>query len=184
MSLIIKAAQFAERAHAGQFRKCGIEPYIMHPMRVAGMVSLLPDAFEEMAAAAWLHDVLEDTEATLSELNDLFGDRVATMVSSLTNVELPHGSGRAARKAAQLRRLESAGRHVQQIKLVDRIDNLNTMTPRTDKSGFRKLFVKESRDLLKAIGSADDKLAARLSELIGELENRRRNKLRDKKQME
>ena len=69
MHIILKAAAFARRAHAGQRRKYNDRPYIVHPARVAGRVAAHPQATETMVAAAFLHDVVEDTPHALDEVS-------------------------------------------------------------------------------------------------------------------
>ena len=63
-TIVDLAREIATRAHAGQFRRDGVTPYILHPQAVAGRVAGDPTA----EAAAWLHDVLEDTAVTAEEL--------------------------------------------------------------------------------------------------------------------
>lgn len=64
-NLVTKARLYATAAHAGQFRRDGVTPYITHPAKV---VELLGDETETALAAAWLHDVLEDTVVTVDDL--------------------------------------------------------------------------------------------------------------------
>jgi (p)ppGpp synthase/HD superfamily hydrolase len=87
MNLILKAAQFATDAHAGQKRKWSNEDYVWHPMRVASRIMMIQQypIFEEQVAAAYCHDVLEDTNVYPSEINKQFGPLVYEMVIALTN---------------------------------------------------------------------------------------------------
>lgn len=85
MSLIIDAAQFAATAHKGQVRKYNGRPYISHPIRVAGRVATHPEASEELVAAAFLHDVVEDCNVGIGLLQRIFGHAVASLVGDLTN---------------------------------------------------------------------------------------------------
>src|SRR6478735_2825716 len=75
LSLIERAYAVAERAHSGQKRRSG-EPYITHPVAVAQII-----------AAALLHDTVEDTEYTLDELRDQFGDEIAMLVDGVTKLD-------------------------------------------------------------------------------------------------
>lgn len=78
------AQYMAERAHQGQKRKYTGEPYIAHPARVAGLVSVFfPDSVE-MQQAAWLHDVVEDCGITADEIASAFGHAVSGWVEELT----------------------------------------------------------------------------------------------------
>ena len=78
--MIRRAARVADRIHAKQRRKGNGQPYILHPIRVAGRVATLEVATDEMVAAAFLHDVIEDTEATEAELAVLFGPTITAIV--------------------------------------------------------------------------------------------------------
>lgn len=83
------------QAHDGQRRKYNDRPYIQHPARVAGRVAARPQATEVMAAAAFLHDVVEDTPHTLDEILAEFGPEVARLVAELTN---PSNGSKAPRR--------------------------------------------------------------------------------------
>ena len=77
---LVKAAEaYAENCHAGQTDKCGV-PYIEHPRTVA---SFLRDPKEK--CAAWLHDTVEDSGATVEEIRSIFGDEIADAVDLLTH---------------------------------------------------------------------------------------------------
>lgn len=81
MRIFSKALQFAARKHAGQMRNNG-DTYIIHPIRVAQEVKTA-----EQKVIALLHDVLEDTDTTFSELEELFGTPIADAVEALTHRE-------------------------------------------------------------------------------------------------
>ena len=76
---LIRALQFAEAMHEGQVDKAGA-PYIEHPKTVASMVD-----GEDAKIVAILHDVVEDTPATVEEIREMFGDVVADAVESITH---------------------------------------------------------------------------------------------------
>ena len=84
-----KAISFAVDAHKGQKRKMEKTPYILHPMEVAAIVGSITDD-EEIMMAALLHDVVEDTETTLSDIEEEFGPRVAKLVASETEDKRRH----------------------------------------------------------------------------------------------
>ena len=88
--VINTAREIATKAHRGQRDKIG-EPYIRHPEAVAAMVQLLPtfqaaepDTRTDVVAAAWLHDVIEDTTVTRDEIDELFGHEIAKAVVAIT----------------------------------------------------------------------------------------------------
>lgn len=159
MSLILKAARFADTAHAGQFRKYTGQPYICHSMKVAGMTSLLTSVSEEMVAAAWLHDVLEDTNTPPSVLEFEFGPQVARLVEELTfdDRELKaRGMNRGQRKILQFEKLRDASRAARNIKILDRIDNLADI-PKGEP--FLKTYLDESEILFQYLKDTDTDVA-------------------------
>jgi len=83
-SLVEKALHFSEKAHFGQLRKSG-EPYIVHPILVASIVSSISED-DAMVIAALLHDVVEDTSYGISEVTAEFGEDVAHLVEGLTKI--------------------------------------------------------------------------------------------------
>ena len=90
MNLLEEAVVYATIMHQGRVRKFGGRPYILHPMEVAQILSTMTDDMEVIAAGI-LHDVVEDTDGTLDEIEKRFGERVASLVASRTAA--PPGSG-------------------------------------------------------------------------------------------
>lgn len=131
---------FAIEAHKGQKRKYTGEDYIVHPMAVSRMVSLYGGSLIQQAGAL-LHDVVEDTQYTLADINANFGHEVATMVKWLTDTSKPSDGNRAVRKEIDRKRLAEAPAEAQFVKLADLIDNSKTIFV-FDK-GFAPLFKKE-----------------------------------------
>lgn len=119
MRLVEKARTFALAAH-GEQRYGGRRPYRYHLERVAGVVreygAELGEPLEELEAAAWLHDTVEDTAVTTGELEREFGPTVAMLVEAVTNEE--------AGAAVTYRKTRAAGRRAVGLKLCDRIANL------------------------------------------------------------
>ena len=91
MDIVRKAQVYAMAAHAavGQKRKYTGEPYIVHPGEVASIVASVPGSTPDMVAAAWLHDVIEDTGCTFTDVHMAFGIDIATLVGWLTDVSKP-----------------------------------------------------------------------------------------------
>jgi len=83
--ILKKALAYSTKAHENQFRKSGL-PYIIHPILVASIVASITDD-ESMAISALLHDVVEDTEITIEEIDDLFGSDVSHLVEGLTKID-------------------------------------------------------------------------------------------------
>ena len=169
MNLILKAASFAEMAHRGQKRKYDGRAYIHHPMRVAGRASMLPGVTEEMVAAAWLHDVLEDTKVTPFEMEKEFGEKVLKLVIELTNVSKDLDLPRAERKRMDREHAAKVSVEAKRIKMLDRIDNVSDMVGAD--IGFAIKYIEESKLLADAIGDADRDLQQELRATIDFLEN-------------
>jgi (p)ppGpp synthase/HD superfamily hydrolase len=120
-----RVAQYAEEKHSGQKRKFNGEPYINHPKRVALTVQKYTKD-ENVVAAAWLHDVLEDTQATPLEIEKLFGKKVATIVDALTsNKEESKALGKKEYLAKKIINLNS---DALLVKLADRLDNISDLS--------------------------------------------------------
>jgi guanosine-3',5'-bis(diphosphate) 3'-pyrophosphohydrolase len=127
-SRVRRAYEYASLAHANQKRNSG-EPYINHPLAVAAVLTEL-DVDEPTLVAALLHDVVEDTGATLAEIEREFGAEVATLVDGVTKISgLPFAS-QEERYQENLRKILLAmARDVRVvvIKLADRLHNLRTL---------------------------------------------------------
>ncbi len=166
-NLVLQAAAFAGRAHVGQVRRYGGEPYIYHPGRVAAIVTVRW-AREDLIIAAWLHDVVEDTPITLEDIRREFGWGIENLVRGLTNTSKTSGANRAARKAMDRERLAHEIEDIQRIKLADRYDNLRDMGAAPP--DFRRLYADESRKLVQVIAQADEGLAGDVLVLCDRLE--------------
>ncbi|MCP4870626.1 MAG: HD domain-containing protein, partial [Proteobacteria bacterium] len=88
---------FATEAHKGQKRKYTGEDYIVHPISVSALVKKHGGS-EIQQAGALLHDVVEDTQYTLADINANFGSQVATLVKWLTDTSRPEDGNRKTRK--------------------------------------------------------------------------------------
>lgn len=174
MNHIIKAAQFAATYHTGQTRTDGT-PYIYHPMRVAGSVTLHHGATEEMVIAAWLHDTIEDCGVTALQIEREFGLKVSELVLELTNPSQllgmkAKGINRENRKKFDHEHIATISREAKIVKMHDRIDNLND-SPKGDK-GWVKKYARESMDLYEVVRDADMTLAAKLINTITNMNKR------------
>jgi len=127
-STIVRAAQLAAVAHAGQHRRSG-EPYVTHPVAVAAIVAELGlDA--PTVAAALLHDAVEDTGLTLEVLEAEFGPVVARVVDGVTKLDRLQFETKEAQQAATIRKMLVAMANdwrVLLIKLADRLHNMRTL---------------------------------------------------------
>jgi len=155
MYVVEKARVFATAAHAAaaQLRKYTNEPYIVHPNEVAQIVDSVEGATAEMVAAAWLHDVVEDTGVTLEIIKAEFGAEIADLVGWLTDVSRPEQGNRATRKAIDRAHTAMASAEAQTIKLADLISNCTSI--REHDEAFAKIYFEEKRLLLEVLTKGD-----------------------------
>lgn len=153
-----ESLEFARQAHGNQKRKYTEEPYIEHPKRVAEMVKTVPHS-TEMVCAAYLHDVVEDTPISISEIEQKFGKKVANLVDELTdefmNEKYPH-LNRRTRKEKEVERQAQMSAEAKTIKLADVIDN--TMDIVKNDKGFAKKYIREMDALTKALEGGNEEL--------------------------
>ncbi|KRM67833.1 (p)ppGpp synthetase I SpoT RelA [Apilactobacillus ozensis DSM 23829 = JCM 17196] len=128
LSLVKKAYEFAKICHDGQKRQSG-EAYIIHPIQVASiLVSLKMDA--ETISAGFLHDVVEDTGANLSDIKELFGDNIGLIVDGVTKLGKIKYKSNQEQLAENHRKLLLAmcqDIRVMIVKLADRLHNMRTL---------------------------------------------------------
>ncbi|MCX2523201.1 HD domain-containing protein [Larsenimonas rhizosphaerae] len=150
--LLLRARCFATAAHAAidQRRKYTGVSYIEHPAAVAAMVAEHGGS-DVMIAAAWLHDVVEDTAITLALLRQEFGTEVAALVEWLSDLQTPEDGNRAVRKAREAKRLSGAPAEAQTIKYADLIHNTASIV-RHD-PGFARVYLREKRHVLAGMTS-------------------------------
>jgi GTP pyrophosphokinase len=125
LSVIERAYSVAERAHADQKRQSG-EPYITHPVAVAQILADLGIGSKTIAAAL-LHDTVEDTEYTLEQLQNDFGDEIAMLVDGVTKLDkVKYGESAQAETVRKMIVAMSKDIRVLIIKLADRLHNART----------------------------------------------------------
>ncbi len=151
------ARALATRHHAavGQVRKFTGEPYIVHPAAVAALVRSVPHT-EAMLAAAWLHDTIEDTHATLNEIERACGREVAELVEMLTDPSHALDGSRSYRKAIDRAHTARASPEAKTIKLADLIDNTRSIVKRDPY--WARIYLAEKRQLLEVLREGDPKL--------------------------
>ena len=130
ISLMDRAIVFATRAHSGTYRKGTSIPYIVHPIEAAAIVSTMT-ADPDMIAAAVLHDVVEDTDATVEEISFFFNERIARLVeaeSENKRKDLPPQETWMVRKMETLEFLRTkADREAKILALADKLSNLRAI---------------------------------------------------------
>lgn len=128
VALVEKAYRFAAICHHDQRRKSG-EPYIIHPIQVAGILANL-QMDPETVCAGYLHDIAEDTGATLGDIKELFGPTIAMIVDGDTKLGKIHYKSNREQMAATHRKLllaMSKDIRVMIVKLADRLHNMRTL---------------------------------------------------------
>ncbi len=152
IGLIVEAYRFSERAHLGQTRLSG-EPYITHPLAVAGaLADWRMDA--QAIVAALLHDVMEDTTVSKAEIARRFGKQVADLVDGLSKLEKIEFQSYQDAQAENFRKMLMAmarDLRIVLIKLADRLHNLQTMAAvRPEK---RRRVAQETLDIYAPIAT-------------------------------
>ena len=126
--LLNRAYVYAMKAHGGQTRASG-DPYFSHPLAVAAILTELR-ADPASVATALLHDVVEDTEVTIEQIEELFGEEIARLVDGVTKLSQIEHRGEASKQAENFRKLVVAMAddvRVLLVKLADRLHNMRTL---------------------------------------------------------
>jgi hypothetical protein len=160
MDLVEKAKLFATTAHKriNHLRKYNNQPYTVHLSAVANIVASVTTD-EEMIAAAWLHDVVEDTPATLYNIEKEFGKGVAELVENLTDISKPGDGNRLQRKTIDKQHISRASQRAKTIKLADLIDNAIDICKHDFE--FAQLYLQEMSAILEVLDEGDTALYKR-----------------------
>ena len=146
--IILTARAFAEKAHHKQTRKYTGDPYFDHCKEVAQIVEEHGGTVAQIAAA-YLHDVVEDTEYDELHLSAMFGPDVSGLVAWLTDQSKPEDGNRAARKKIDRDHIAEAPAAAQTIKLADLISNTQTIVQYDP--AFAKVYLQEKMLLLSVL---------------------------------
>ena len=165
MTLSEKARLFALAAFAatGQRRKYTGESYFVHAAAVAALVARVTQE-EAALAAAWLHDIVEDTAITLGMIEREFDAEVAALVGMLTNASRSEDGSRPQRKAIDRAHLAGASARAKTIKLADMLDNLSTVVERDLE--FARIYLPEKALMLDELRGGDAGLWQAVHEVI------------------
>lgn len=177
------ALWIAEKAHEGQFRKWGGDPYIVHPKRVAEIVRKIPGTNDTDIAAALLHDVIEDRAIPVNSVDywtklieDHCGSNVLKLVWELTNpTHGPEWKGikREYRKVIDRYHLSKVSEKAKLIKLADRLDNISDMVSEACPMGFKRKYVIETYQLLDIIQHVNIELSLKIIDKLVEIKNQK-----------
>lgn len=166
MNVVDKARVFAIAAHSAvkQVRKYTGEAYWHHPEEVVSILQQYPST-DAMLAAAWLHDVVEDTGVTQDVIDAEFGRIVGGYVDWLSDKSVPEDGNRAVRKKKDADRLAQAPWEVQTIKYADLISNTSSILQHDE--NFAKTYLKEKEYLLSVMNKGYEDLYKRaLSNIV------------------
>ncbi len=123
LQLLFRALNYSAEQHKAQRRK-GMEsvPYINHPIKVTAIISqFIPQASDELIVASILHDVVEDTDATIDDIKNMFGDTIAGIVQEVTDDKsLP----KAESKRKQIENASKLSLNAKIIRICDKIANV------------------------------------------------------------
>ncbi|WP_022661043.1 RelA/SpoT family protein [Paucidesulfovibrio longus] len=146
LALIQKAYVFSAQAHEGVVRRSG-EPYISHPLSVAYILAEM-QMDEPTVAAGLLHDTVEDTETSLDEIDELFGEEVADIVNGVTKISKMEFESKAMAQGENIRKMILAMAEdirVLMVKLADRLHNMRTL--QYMKSMKQRLIAQETKEI-------------------------------------
>jgi len=152
LDLIRKAYIFSAKAHQGQTRRSG-EPYLIHPMEVAGILAGMRLDVPSIATAL-LHDTVEDTVATLEEIETLFGEEIKNLVDGVTKLSKIQFTTSEERQAENFRKMIMAMAkdiRVIIVKLADRVHNMRTLEHLSETR--REAIARETLDIYAPIAN-------------------------------
>jgi len=118
-SLVERAKKVATEAHKNRYRKDKVTPYITHPENVFNLLKSIGMSDQDILSAAWLHDVLEDTQITVEYIEKEFNSKIVKIVKQLT---------RDIDREGYKKRIQNANYAVQIIKLADTVDNCSNLS--------------------------------------------------------
>ena len=165
---ILRAARFAADKHRDQRRK-GVEasPYINHPIVVAEILTNVGGVTHlETIQAALLHDTIEDTGTTASELVEQFGDEVASLVMELTDDK---SLEKAERKRLQVEHTQHLSANAKRIKMSDKISNVTdimNVPPEGWDDARRLTYFDWAKEVVEGCRDASDQLSKRFDEIV------------------
>ncbi|WND01977.1 bifunctional (p)ppGpp synthetase/guanosine-3',5'-bis(diphosphate) 3'-pyrophosphohydrolase [Temperatibacter marinus] len=166
-ALLNRAYVFAMQAHRNQTRRSG-DPYFSHPLEVAEILTTMKLDCDTIATAL-LHDVVEDTAATIEEIRELFGDKVGELVDGVTKLSTLEMQTKDQKQAENFRKFVLAMSNdirVLMIKLADRLHNMRTLHYFDDRPDKQERISRETLDIYAPLAERIG-----MNELSDELQN-------------
>lgn len=163
-----QALQWSERAHRGKSRKSGDHPYLLHPVAVGQLLAAV-GADDDLLCAAYLHDVVEDTDTSLAEIEDYFGSHVARLVGGVTTPSMLEGRplDKAEQSALVINAMSEAPLDVAALKAADLTTNLTDLVLDARASGlahWQELFGERTESKITHYLELSEVLLDRLAE--------------------
>lgn len=149
MDLLLAAKQFATLHHViRKGQTYGVLPYTHHLQDVEQTLRSFGETRPELLAAAWLHDVVEDTDVKLRDIEENFGEEVARLVGAVTSEA---GANRKTKNALTYPKIRETGPDAVRLKLADRLSNVR------HGGGSAKMYAKEHAEFRHALRDPNDK---------------------------
>jgi len=152
------ALKLALHYHAGQTRKDGTTPYLIHPLRV-GLILLQAGAPVSVVCAGLTHDLIEDTKASWDTLADALGPEVADLVAAVSEDKR---QPRSQRKAEYFRHIAAQSPEVQMLKLADWLDNVQDLATTPWSLGQKQSFLRRAEQVWEQTAGSHEALRSHL----------------------
>lgn len=152
--MLVKAYKFAIEKHATELRKVSFDPYFVHPIMVSEFTKKYKKSKNKnlLVICALLHDTVEDTDTSLEEIKDLFGEDVANIVSELTSDKDKYVE--MGGKCEYLKnKLVSISNYSLYIKLCDRLSNISDLDDENTNCDFRDKYLLETIEIISYLKS-------------------------------
>jgi GTP diphosphokinase / guanosine-3',5'-bis(diphosphate) 3'-diphosphatase len=169
LNKLLEAASFAAKRHSDNKRKGSAgEPYINHPLEVANLLASVGKVEDyDVLIAAMLHDTVEDTGTTVTEIRERFGERVASIVAEVTDDKtLP----KAKRKELQVEHAPHLSREAKIVKLGDKISNIRDIIDNPPEGwdlDRRRGYIDWGEDVVNGMRGTNSDLEALFDEIVG-----------------
>ena len=141
---IIKAYEYAQEKHNGQIRKFSGLPYFTHPKGVARIIEQLTNN-ETLIIVSLLHDIVEDTDTTIEDIKQLFGEKISSIVGELTSRRLKNGEKKVDYLKKKMLYMTP---DALTVKLADRFHNVKYLEGDNVHYDFIKKYYKETREII------------------------------------